>query len=157
MAGGNAMSRLVPPGGRAVRGGARPATLLTAGRRPAWGLLLLLAGLLTTSACTYDSVEDLLGSAPLAPACDSTAVSFTGTIAPLLQQQCVSCHNNALRNGNVSLETYAQVQQVAADGRLLGVVTHAPGYPAMPQNQPQLATCDVARLRQWVRAGMPNN
>ncbi|MCA8831575.1 hypothetical protein [Hymenobacter pini] len=151
------MSRLVPPGGRAVRGGARLATLLTPGRRPAWWLLLALCGLLYTSACTYDNVEDLLGNAPPAPTCDSTAVTFAGTVAPLLQQRCVSCHNNTLRSGNVSLESYAQVQQVAADGRLLGVVQHQPGYPAMPQNQPQLARCDIARLRQWVRAGMPNN
>jgi hypothetical protein len=135
MEGGNAMKRLVASVGR-------------------W---LLPLSILMLSACTYDSAEELLSQAPPAPACDSLAVTFSASVAPLLQQQCAICHNSTLRNGNVSLETYAQVQRVAADGRLLGVVTHAPGYVPMPQNGPKLSDCELARLRNWVRQGMPNN
>ncbi|WP_157886897.1 hypothetical protein [Hymenobacter sp. PAMC 26628] len=46
---------------------------------------------------------------------------------------------------------------MAADGRLLGTTSHAPGFPPMPQGAPQLATCDLAQLRAWVAAGAPNN
>ncbi|GAB3228767.1 hypothetical protein GCM10027346_13660 [Hymenobacter seoulensis] len=148
------MSRVVEQDSWAARGGPRPAVALTISR---WLWWLPLVGLALLPACAYDSAEELLSQAPVAPACDSTAITFSASVAPLLQQRCVSCHNNALRNGNVSLETYAQVQQVAASGRLLGAVTHAPGFAPMPQNEARLPTCDLATLRQWVRAGMPNN
>ena len=128
-------------------------TLTPVARHCQWLLPVLVA----LSACTYDSAEELLSQAPSAPACDSLAVSFSGSVAPLLQQRCVSCHNASLRNGNVSLESYAQVQRVATDGRLMGVITHAQGYPPMPQNGPKLSACEIARIRQWVRSGMPNN
>ncbi|QJX46012.1 cytochrome c [Hymenobacter taeanensis] len=120
-----------------------------------WWLGLLLATLLP--ACTYDSAEELLSKTPPAPACDTLAVTFAASVAPLLQQRCVSCHNPTLRNGDVNLTTYAQVQRVAADGRLVGVITHAAGYPAMPQGGPKLSDCEIARIRSWVRQGAPNN
>ncbi|SNC75346.1 Cytochrome C oxidase, cbb3-type, subunit III [Hymenobacter gelipurpurascens] len=131
----------------------RRLTLTPVARHCRWLLPVLVA----LSACTYDSAEELLSQAPPAPACDSLAVTFAASVAPLLQQRCVSCHNTALRNGDVSLETYAQVQRVATDGRLVGVITHAQGYPPMPQNGPKLSDCEIARIRQWVRSGMPNN
>lgn len=120
-------------------------------------LLLLLGAGLLAAACSNDSAEDLAPAPPPGAACDSTAFTYALVVAPLLQQRCVSCHNNTVRNGNVSLATHAQVQQVAANGRLLGTITHAPGFPPMPQGAPKLAPCDIARLRQWVRAGAPNN
>jgi hypothetical protein len=49
------------------------------------------------------------------------------------------------------------VQRVAANGRLVGVISHAAGYPAMPQGGPKLSDCEIARIRTWVRQGTPNN
>ncbi|TGD81228.1 c-type cytochrome [Hymenobacter wooponensis] len=120
-----------------------------------WPSLLLVVGLLP--ACTYDNAEDLLSKNPPAPACDTVAVTFSASVAPLLQQRCVSCHNTTLRSGDVSLSTYTQVQRVATDGRLVGVITHAPGYPAMPVGGTKLSDCEIARIRYWVRQGAPNN
>lgn len=120
-----------------------------------WPSLLVLVALLP--ACTYNSAEELLSKNPPAPACDSVAVTFSTSVAPLLQQRCVSCHNSSLSNGNVTLETHAQVQRVATNGRLVGVISHAPGYPAMPQGGPKLSDCEIARIRTWVRQGTPNN
>ncbi|TGE10147.1 c-type cytochrome [Hymenobacter fodinae] len=124
-------------------------------RRGWWPSLLLLVALLP--ACTYDNAADLLGKNPPAPACDTVATTFSTSVAPLLQQRCVNCHNTNVRSGDVSLSTYAQVQRVAADGRLMGVITHAPGYPAMPVGGAKLSDCEIARIRAWVRQGAPNN
>lgn len=122
-------------------------------------LVPLVLGLLALpAACTYENNEDLLGNAPPRPDCDTlVAITYSGQIAPLLQQRCMSCHNNLQPSGNFSVETPAQVQSKARTGLLLGVVSHAPGYDPMPQGAPKLSDCDVAKIRKWVQAGAPNN
>jgi uncharacterized membrane protein len=121
------------------------------GRRLMPGLLVLLA------ACASDNTEDLLGNAPPTPTCNPAANTYAAVVAPLLQQRCTPCHNNVARSGNISLETHAQVQAVARNGQLVGVVSHAPGYQAMPQGGPKLSDCEIEHIRSWVAAGALNN
>ena len=120
--------------------------------------LLLLGAVLLLSACTSQNGEDLAGDNPLpTPSCDTSHVTYARTVAPLLQQNCSRCHGSARASGGVNLSTYAQVRAVAADGRLLGVVNHDPGYDPMPQGAPKLSDCDLSQLRQWVADGMLDN
>lgn len=109
-------------------------------------------GLLLT-ACSYDSADNLL----VPPACDPAAGSYAAVVAPLIQQRCLTCHSNTARGGDISLETHTQVQVVALNGRLLGAVSHAPGYKAMPQGAPKISDCEIEQIRRWVAAGSPNN
>ncbi|AII52711.1 hypothetical protein [Hymenobacter sp. APR13] len=117
----------------------------------------LMLGLLVLAACASENTEDLLGNVPPTPACDPAANTYAAVVAPLLQQRCVVCHNNVAREGNVSLETHAQVQAVARNGLLVGVVSHAPGYKTMPQGGPKLSDCEIDHIRRWVDAGALNN
>jgi mono/diheme cytochrome c family protein len=121
--------------------------------------LVFLAGAsLLLSACTSQNGEDLLASGGVpAPACDTAHVTYAGTIAPLLQQQCSSCHGGSLPEAGFAVSSYAQVRAKAANGQLLGTVNHDPGFPAMPQGGAKLSDCDLTKLRQWVAAGAPNN
>lgn len=118
---------------------------------------LLLGILLLPMACTSDNTEDLLGNAPPTPTCDPAANTYAAVVAPLLQQRCVACHNNAARSGNVSLETHAQAQAVARSGLLVGTISHAPGFKAMPQGGTKLSDCEIDHIRRWVDAGALNN
>lgn len=119
-------------------------------------LTLASAGLLL-SACASQNGEDLLASGGLpAPTCDTSHVTYAGTVAPLLLQ-CSSCHGSSLPAAGFSVGSYAQVQAKAANGQLLGTLNHDPGFPAMPQGGAKLSDCDLAKLRQWVAAGAPNN
>lgn len=116
--------------------------------------LFLLAGALgLVSGCAYDNAEELFP----APACNTTAVTYQGTIAPILQANCLSCHSSSTAEGGIVLEEAHEVQHLAEHGTLLGVVTHAPGFPAMPKDAPQLSACDIAAIRAWVDAGAPDN
>ncbi|RYU84247.1 hypothetical protein [Hymenobacter persicinus] len=117
--------------------------------------LFLLFPALSLGSCTYDNAEDLLARQPVP--CDLTAITYTGSISPLLDRNCRSCHNASLLNGNVNLEGYAQAKRYADNGLLVGVTSHAAGFKPMPQNAPKLPECDVNRIRQWVAAGAPNN
>lgn len=118
----------------------------------------LLAGAALLAACTSQNGEDLLarGGVPT-PACDTGAVTYAGTVAPLLQARCTGCHGSSGPAGGLNLSSYAQVRAVAANGQLMGTVSHAPGFRPMPQGGTKLSDCDLAKLQRWVDAGAPNN
>lgn len=89
--------------------------------------------------------------------CDTTNVTFAGTVYPILETQCVTCHNNNRQDGNVNLEGYAMVQQSGASGALLGTIEHQAGYAAMPPSGIPIDGCFVDQIKKWVADGMPNN
>jgi cytochrome c553 len=120
--------------------------------------LFLLAGVALLAACTSQNGEDLLASGGVpTPACDTSNVTYAGTVAPLLQARCTGCHGNSGAAAGLNLSAYAQVRAIAANGQLMGTTTHAPGFRPMPQGGTKLSDCDLAKLQQWVTAGAPNN
>jgi len=89
--------------------------------------------------------------------CDTTNVTWTNTIRPLINLKCVGCHQGASPGGNYDLSTHAGVAAVAANGKLMGAVRHLSGFSAMPKNQAKLPQCDIDKLQIWVNDGAPNN
>ena len=89
--------------------------------------------------------------------CDTTNVTYAGTIRPLLQSKCIGCHNNNTTSGNVNLSTHSGAQVEALSGKLLAVVNHQSGYTPMPQGGSQLPQCEIDELRIWAQDGAPNN
>jgi len=114
---------------------------------------LLLIGLVGITGCYYDSEERLYPTTE----CKTANMSFQTNIVPILEQNCYGCHSAAVNTANVSLEGYNNVLQYVNNGKLLGVIRHSAGYKPMPQNAPQLASCDIARIEQWIVDGIPNN
>jgi len=90
--------------------------------------------------------------------CDSTSVSFTGDIDPIIQSKCVNCHiTSQPSNLNIVLTNYAGVSSAAASGQLLGAVTHDPLFQPMPKGGVQLNNCEIAMFRKWISDGALNN
>jgi len=89
--------------------------------------------------------------------CDTVNVTYSGTIAPLLQSHCVGCHNNTSASGNVNLVAYPGVQVQALNGKLMGSVNHNAGYSAMPKGGAKLPACEIDELRTWIDNGALNN
>ncbi|MEZ4981125.1 MAG: hypothetical protein R2769_05965 [Saprospiraceae bacterium] len=52
--------------------------------------------------------------------CDTTNVTFSGTIAPIMNIYCVGCHGGGNPQGNISLTNYAEVKTYAANGKING-------------------------------------
>ncbi|OKL38623.1 hypothetical protein [Pontibacter flavimaris] len=119
--------------------------------RLALGLLLPV-----TTACTNDNEEDLAPQ-PDHQDCDTTAITFSGSIVPILAANCYSCHAAGIAEGGVVLDNYNGVKEEAGHGHLVGAITHAPGFPPMPQGAAKLPDCDIEKIRKWVDAGAPNN
>ena len=89
--------------------------------------------------------------------CDTSRFAFNADIKPILQQNCTGCHSSAAPSKGVALDTYAGVQSVALDGRLMRTITHSAGIAPMPQGAAKLIDCRIAQIRKWVEAGAPNN
>lgn len=104
------------------------------------------------AACTYKKTD------PVAPACDiSFTATFSQKVAPIIQTNCTGCHNNANRSGNISLEGYDNIKQVAATGKLLGTMNHAPGFAPMPLGGNKLDACTILSIKRWIDDGSLNN
>lgn len=89
--------------------------------------------------------------------CDTSAYTFSAAIQPLLNQYCRGCHNTTGMSGNVNLDNYNGVKAVAGNGKLISVLQHAPGYPAMPRGGNKLSDCQVRQVERWIQAGALNN
>jgi hypothetical protein len=57
----------------------------------------------------------------------------------------------------VKLEDYADVKEHADHGDLMGTITHAAGFPAMPQGGTKLSDCNINKIRAWINRGAEDN
>lgn len=86
--------------------------------------------------------------------CETQNMSYARDIQPILSMHCVGCHSSSAPSGGVILDNYNSVRQVASSGRLVGAITHQPGYKPMPQNG-KLDSCSIQKIISWVNNGMP--
>ncbi len=88
--------------------------------------------------------------------CDTTDVTYASMVAPVFENFCLGCHDQATANGGVVLETYDQRATLANSGALHGVINGTNGYPLMPPSN-GLPECEIAILEKWISDGAPNN
>ena len=122
------------------------------------GFILVFSISVVFSSCYYDSEEYLFPE--IGSSCDTTNITFSGTIAPMLSNYCLSCHSNstaASYGGNIKLEDYSDVITRVNDGKLYGSISHASGYSPMPKGSSQLSDCIITSVKIWIDAGAPNN
>lgn len=116
--------------------------------------ITLIACLFSAAGCYYDNEEELY---PSGGNCTTDNMSYSQDILPILQSNCYVCHSAAARQGNIVLEGHAALLQRVNSGQLLGAIKHQPGFSPMPQGQPQLSDCIIAKIESWVTDGALNN
>lgn len=89
--------------------------------------------------------------------CDTTNVTYNGTIKPLFQSKCNGCHSGSSPDGNLDLSQYSVSNTIALDGRLAGSVQHLTSYSAMPPSGGMLPNCEIDQILIWIQDGAPNN
>lgn len=117
-------------------------------------IIVLIAAAL--SSCYYDNEEELYQFVE-PQTCDTTAVSYANAIEPILATRCTKCHAGSSPSGNINLEIFEGVSQVASDGRLVGAISHAEGFSAMPKGEGKLPACDIEKITAWVNQGASQN
>ncbi|MEO8116697.1 MAG: cytochrome c [Bacteroidota bacterium] len=118
---------------------------------------LVAAALITlfANACSSHS-KDVISPTNNSP-CDVSNVTYSMNVLPIISNNCYSCHGNGNTSGGIILEGYDNIKIQADNGNLKGVITHAPGYPAMPMDKPMLSDCDINTITAWINDGAPNN
>ncbi len=86
--------------------------------------------------------------------CDTTNVTFAGTIWPMMQTYCTGCHSVSNPGGGILIGNYADLVALSQNGKLMGSINYAQGYAAMPTNQ-QLSDCNIKLIEKWIRDGYP--
>lgn len=117
---------------------------------------------LTTNQILIISKWILLGAKDLscdqsAGLCDTSNVSYSGFVVPLITNYCIGCHSGAAPSGNLSLSSYPGIQTVALNGKLLGAITWTNGYVKMPKNSNKLSACNINKIKAWINDGAQNN
>jgi hypothetical protein len=124
-------------------------------RRAACAFAVLALLLLSFGSCYYDRESDLY----VTPACDTTNVTWTGVVKPIIDERCayVGCHGGGYSSGNHDLTHYAGVLEIAKSGALVGSIEHQSNYTSMPYQAAPLPDCMINQIRIWVNKGAPQD
>ena len=117
-------------------------------------LLLILAMLFTfvLPGCYYDNEEELYGNN-----CDTTNVTFSLSVKPIIDGSCNSCHSTISAQGGIVLDNHTALKGFADSGQLSGAINHQTGYSAMPKGGAKLSDCSISIIDKWIADGSPNN
>ena len=114
-------------------------------------LFSLVLGFLFPS-CYYDKEETLY---PFLK-CDTTQVTYSQTIVPILSANCYVCHSTGSSESSVILDTWAGLQVVVTNGKLIPAIDQTGPFP-MPKGGSMLDACTIAKIKKWVANGAPDN
>jgi mono/diheme cytochrome c family protein len=114
------------------------------------GLMISLA----FTSCYYDNEEELY---PNPVACDTTNVTYSGTVAPILSENCNSCHGSTSPSAGIITDNYTDLQTIVQNGKFVGAINHLNGFSPMPKGGNKLSDCNLAKIEKWIDSGAPNN
>jgi uncharacterized membrane protein len=120
-------------------------------------LILSLAIILVTACSKSNEVARSGNTGGNTSGCDTTNMTYSADIEPIIKANCYSCHADGNSEGGISLDSYEKLKQPAGNGILTGVITHANGFPSMPEGGPQLSECDINKIKAWIANGILNN
>ena len=89
--------------------------------------------------------------------CNSENISFSEDIFPLIQNQCIGCHQPTNDLGNISLADYDEVKISVDKGEFLGSIKHLDNYEPMPETALKMTDCQIAQIENWIKEGAQNN
>ncbi|HSZ25633.1 MAG TPA: hypothetical protein VK766_07955 [Cytophagaceae bacterium] len=119
-------------------------------------IILLLFVSAFMSSCYFDKYEELYPLANYVNDCDTTlATTYSSSVSMIINNNCISCHNNKTKNGNLDLSSYSLVVNSVNSGRFVGAIQHNTGYYAMPPNV-TLQPCEINRINSWIQQNLPN-
>ena len=115
-----------------------------------FGCLYLM---LTWSSCVSNVEEELYPP----EVCDTVSVTYSLTVAPIIEQHCFECHGGAEPSSGIPLEGYDNLKVKVDDGRLIGAIRHRPDFSPMPKDAPALTECTILKIEKWVAEGAQDN
>ncbi len=114
--------------------------------------LLLSLFIVLSSSCSDTSPVDLVEVVPI-----TQIVTYNIEIAPIVQSQCVSCHNDNFASGGNSYSSFEQFKDATENGNVIDRITRSLGDPlTMPQGG-RLPQASIDLILQWEIDGFLEN
>ena len=104
------------------------------------------------SSCYNDNEETLYRF--VQPNCDTTNVTYSGTISAIISSNCVGCHTGTNNTSGIELDIYSNLKPYADNGKLVNCVTYT--SDGMPKTG-KMDACKIDQIVAWVNKGAPNN
>lgn len=108
--------------------------------------------------CYYDNEEDLYPVSEINK-CDTSNISFSNHIFPIIHNNCNNCHSDVLApslGGHISLENYSHIKYSVEEGSLLGSIEYETGYVSMPP-EGRIDDCSINKIKVWISNGAEND
>ena len=127
-------------------------------------ILLYFLLLLCVINCTYDKITPK----PLVADCDTTNVTYSLIVKPIIEKNCYECHStsatNPERNTYLFFDDFNKLKEQATSTSVVdanyttlqAAIRHI-GSIKMPQSRPQLSECDMRKIEIWIKQGAPQN
>jgi len=116
---------------------------------------MMMLAIYTLPGCVWQNEEELF---PEAGICDTTSVTFSNDIVPILANNCYGCHSNLNApsfGGGLSFEDHEDV--AGYSDRIIGAINHNEGFLPMPQGGSKLDPCSINLIEVWAGSGAPDN
>jgi len=108
----------------------------------------------TSTGCSFDNEEEFYAS----NGCDTSAVTYSASVAPVFTQACISCHSQA---GDTFpfLDSYASIKDYIdqSPNEISSRINFVEGVAPMPQGGNKLPLCDIRKIELWIADGYPDN
>ncbi|MCH8319117.1 MAG: hypothetical protein IIA88_11600 [Bacteroidetes bacterium] len=103
------------------------------------------------NSCMYNVEE-------IAPGCDTTNITFTYTIHPIIIKNCAvpGCHVPG-GEGRGDYTTYKDIKEKVDNRKLLQQIYTGKMPKQGTPGPTSLSKCDQSKITQWVLLGAPNN
>ena len=121
-------------------------------------IFIFCLAVVAISSCYYDVEEELY---PVRGGCDTTNVTLSAKVKPILQTYCYACHSNTTagsQGAGINIETYGSLKAQVDNGKLLKSIKHDPSASAMPKGSSALIpACNITVIEKWIAKGALNN
>jgi hypothetical protein len=123
--------------------------------------LITLLVLIVISSCYKNNEEELY--AGYNEVCeDTTEISYSLIIKPMLSTSCDRCHNTAnapVKGNDINLDGPTKIKDYEKNfpGSLLGSLRHEKGYARMPKGSTKFTACNIKKIEVWMKEGFQDN
>jgi mono/diheme cytochrome c family protein len=122
---------------------------------------LLASVILISQGCYKDNEQDLYQNWNNGP-CDTAAVSYSTSIAPVIQNSCQGCHGNssyATAGAGINLEGYSNLSSVLTNiqSTFIGSIVQDGSASNMPKGGNKLDLCSINKIKAWISQGIKNH
>lgn len=112
------------------------------------------------TSCYNDKADILYPSTSNLSNCDTTTITFTNQINPIINTYCLGCHGSATAasiGAGINLSNYNALKLYVTNGSLMNSILQNGKASPMPKSASKLDNCTITKVQIWINKGALNN